>query len=192
MEKATEELIKETAKDIFFKQGNLHATTQDIADAAGVNRSLLNYYFRSRDLLFEQVYNEAVQSKRSQLDEALDADLPFREKVERFIDVYLRDMRKYPFKEAFLISEINHKDFVLKNKKKSAKLISFLDEIAAEMKKGTIRTMDPMHFLVNLFSMLSYPIIMSPLYQQLFNLSHTRYENFIDERKDIILQSIFI
>ncbi|PST84940.1 TetR/AcrR family transcriptional regulator [Pedobacter yulinensis] len=191
MEKATEELIKQTAKDIFFRQGNLHATTQEIADAAGVNRTLLNYYFGSRDLLFEQVYNEAVESKRSQLDEALAAKLPFREKIERFIEVYLREVRQYPFKESFLITEISNKDF-MQHKKKNANLIAFLDEIAAEMEKGTIMRMDPMHFLVNLFSMLSYPVIMGPLYRRLFDLSNTKYERFIDERKDVILKSIFI
>jgi TetR/AcrR family transcriptional regulator len=56
---ATEELIKETAKKIFFKEGKFNATTQEIADAAGVNRTLINYYFRSRNTLFDLVFKEA-------------------------------------------------------------------------------------------------------------------------------------
>ncbi|HYD90018.1 MAG TPA: helix-turn-helix domain-containing protein, partial [Flavobacterium sp.] len=48
----TERLIKETAKRVFFGEGRFNATTQEIADAAGVNRTLINYYFRSRDKLF--------------------------------------------------------------------------------------------------------------------------------------------
>ena len=38
----TEELIKATAKKLFFVQGKFDATTQEIADAAGVNRTLIN------------------------------------------------------------------------------------------------------------------------------------------------------
>ncbi len=47
---STENLIKETAMRVFFKEGRFTATTQEIADAAGVNRTLLHYYFRSRDI----------------------------------------------------------------------------------------------------------------------------------------------
>ena len=67
-DKGTEQLIKDTAKRIFFSDGKLHATTQDIADAAGVNRTLVNYYFRSRDMLFEQVADEA----RAEMAEVID------------------------------------------------------------------------------------------------------------------------
>ena len=56
---ATEELIKNTAKRLFFGEGKFNATTQEIADAAGVNRTLINYYFRSRDKLFDLVFSDA-------------------------------------------------------------------------------------------------------------------------------------
>ena len=39
----TEQLIKATAKRIFLTEGKMLATTQDIANAAGVNRTLLHY-----------------------------------------------------------------------------------------------------------------------------------------------------
>jgi hypothetical protein len=35
------------------------ATTQEIADEAGVNRTLINYYFRSRDNLIQIIFDEA-------------------------------------------------------------------------------------------------------------------------------------
>jgi len=38
----TEELIKKTAKRLFFGEGKFNATTQEIADTAGVNRTLIN------------------------------------------------------------------------------------------------------------------------------------------------------
>jgi len=41
----TEKLILDTAMRVFFAEGRINATTQDIADTAGVNRTLINYYF---------------------------------------------------------------------------------------------------------------------------------------------------
>lgn len=186
-----EELIKQTAKELFFTKGYLHATTQEIADAAGVNRSLINYYFRSRDLLFQTVYREAVESLKSQLDKVLYDEIPFKEKLTAFIDVYMTELLKYPYRESFLITEICSKNFALKEKKKSAALAHFLKEIGEEMEKGTIKKGDPIQFIFNLFSLMAFPVIMTPLYQKLLDLTNDKYNKLIADRKQIILESIF-
>ncbi|WP_113663697.1 TetR/AcrR family transcriptional regulator [Pedobacter nanyangensis] len=186
-----EELIKQTAKDLFFSKGCLHATTQEIADAAGVNRSLINYYFRSRDLLFQTVYREAVESLKSQLDKVLYDNTPFKEKLGIFIDVYMKELLKYPYRESFLITEICSKNFALKEKKKSAALAHFLKEIAEEMEKGTLKKGDPIHFVFDLLALMSFPVIMTPLYQKLLDISKEKYQTLIAERKQLILEKIF-
>lgn len=191
MNNTKEELIKDTAKTIFFKEGNLHATTQEIADAAGVNRALINYYFRSRDLLFKTVYDEAVKEMRSHLDEVIYSERPFKEKLAEFIEAYMVEIMKYPYKESFLITEICSKNFLLKEKKKSAALIDFVRQIEAEMGKGNIERCDPNQFLISLFSLMAYPIIMAPLYRKLFDISKDKYATLISERKELIFKMIY-
>ncbi len=56
----TEQLIKDTAKHLIFQKGVLKATTQQIADEAGVNRALIHYYFRSREQLLDTLLQEAI------------------------------------------------------------------------------------------------------------------------------------
>ena len=82
----TQELIKETAMKLFFVEGKFDATTQEIADAAGVNRTLINYYFRSRDNLMNIVFEEAKEAENSKSVIIDNSKLPFREKVERYIE----------------------------------------------------------------------------------------------------------
>ena len=43
---STEEKIKEAAQKVFIKKGYAATRTRDIADEAGINLALLNYYFR--------------------------------------------------------------------------------------------------------------------------------------------------
>lgn len=186
-----EEHIKATAKDIFFFKGNLHATTQEIADEAGVNRSLINYYFRSRDHLFEIVYNEAVETMRNQLDNVIYSKVPFKEKLEAFIEVYINEMLKYPYKEYFLITEICSKNSLLKQKRKSSALIAFVEEVKAEMENGTLKKSDPIHFILNLFSLIAYPIIMAPLYRKLFDLNKETYTDLLKERKALVFKILY-
>ncbi|MGV8877543.1 MAG: TetR/AcrR family transcriptional regulator [Sphingobacteriaceae bacterium] len=183
-----EEHIKATAKEIFFFKGNLHATTQEIADAAAVNRSLINYYFRSRDHLFEIVYNEAVETMSSQLDSVIYAKVPFMEKLKLLMDVYMKEILKYPYKESFLITEICCKNVLLKEKRKSNALIAFVKEVAQEMEKGTIKKADPVHFIINLFSLMAYPVIMAPLYRKLFDLDKENYQALLNERKALVFK----
>src|SRR3546814_7833693 len=58
---STEEKIKEAARKVFTRKGYAAARTRDIAEEAGINLALLNYYFRSKEKLFHQVMIERMQ-----------------------------------------------------------------------------------------------------------------------------------
>ena len=49
----TELKIVASAEKLFYQKGKAGTSMQDIADDAGINRTLLNYYFRSKHQLFE-------------------------------------------------------------------------------------------------------------------------------------------
>lgn len=187
----TEELIKSTAKKLFFKEGKLHATTQDIADAAGINRSAVHYYFRTRDQLIALVFAESMQALSLRLGKVMSANMPFREKTEELIDVFTKEMMEYPFQEVFLVTEINTAGHELVTKIDEGPVSSFLNEIEKEMQLGTIEQMDPKHFLINLFSLLSYPIMMSPIYRQFFGMNEQQFDDLIAERRELIMRTVF-
>ena len=50
---STEEKIKNAARSVFHKKGYAATRTRDIAEKAEINLSLLNYYYRSKEKLFE-------------------------------------------------------------------------------------------------------------------------------------------
>ncbi len=185
----TEQLIKDTAKQIFFSEGKLHATTQDIADAAGVNRTLLNYYFRSRDILFEQVATEARAEMSAELDSVFSSELEFKEKVQQLITVFMDQAMKFPYREIYVVTELNRTDKTVPEEKKN-RIKQFLKEIEAEMQKGKIRKMDPRHFVMNLFSLMAYPLITNCLNKSLYNISDTEYRKLMKERKKLIFEMI--
>jgi len=185
-----EQLIKDTAKRIFFAEGKRNATTQDIADAAGVTRTLVNYYFRSKDILFKQVFDEAMLDMRNKFDAVLAADLPFRKKLEGFIDMFYAEVTAFPYKESFMITEINSHDFDIDKKEISPALRVFIKDIQQEMEKGTIKKMRPANFMLNLFSLLAYPLITRPLFKKLFELSDIEFERLLHDRKKMILEML--
>ena len=52
---STEEKILAAAKKIFLRDGLQGARMQDIADLACINRSMLHYYFRDKEMLSHQL-----------------------------------------------------------------------------------------------------------------------------------------
>lgn len=187
----TEQLIKDTAKRLFFAEGRLHATTQEIADAAGVSRTALHYYYRSRDLLISAVFQEAMSALSKRLDHCLESNLPFRDKVEQLISVFMEDMVAFPYQETFLVTEINTLGKTLIESIENGPVQQFLMEVSQEIEHGTILKMEPINFLINLFSLLSYPLIMAPLYREMFHIDEQGFKKLIYDRKEMILKMIF-
>jgi TetR/AcrR family transcriptional regulator len=190
---ATEELIKETAKKIFFKEGKFNATTQEIADAAGVNRTLINYYFRSRNTLFDLVFKEAREEEDRKQEMIIQSKLPLKEKIAQFIDYFFESAKEYPYKEIYIVTQINQSNgCIFKDEVKIDRLLKkFYTELEKEMEKGTIQKMDPIQFLLNFISMLSFPIGMRPLVQRSLKLTDTEYEEVLSSRKEVILNTLF-
>ena len=186
----TEQLIKDTAKQIFFSEGKLHATTQDIADAAGVNRTLVNYYFRSRDILFELVADEARAEMSAVLDTVFSAKLEFKEKVQQLINVFMDQAMKFPYREMFVVTEFKRTEKTVHEEKKH-KIRQFLEEIKTEMELGRIKQMDPRHFLMNLFALMAYPLITNCLNKSLYNINDAEYLTLMKERKQLIFEMIY-
>ncbi len=186
----TEQLIKDTAKRIFFSDGKLHATTQDIADAAGVNRTLLNYYFRSRDILFEQVVVEARAEMSAVMDSIFTAELEFKDKIQQMINVFMDQAMQFPYREMYVVMEFNRTEKIVPEEKKN-KIRQFLDEVNIEMEKGKIRKMDPRQFLMNLFALMAYPLITNCLNKSLYNINDAAYLKLMKERKQLIFEMIY-
>lgn len=194
-DKGTEELIKETAKRIFFTEGKFNATTQEIADAAGVNRTLLHYYFRSRDILLEKVIIEGQLEFKQKMSEEVNPGFSFKEKVGHIIDMWIEHAKKYPYLDAYLASQIHNSEMVesinAKRKPDEAMVEAFFAEMQIEMDKGNIPQMDPYHFLLNIISLVSYPLTMRPLLERGLQLSKKSYSKIIAERKEAILKTLF-
>lgn len=190
-DKGTEQLIKDTAKRIFFAEGKFNATTQDIADAAGMTRTVINYYFRSKEILFQQVFREAMDETRKRIDAVLLAEIPFKKKIVKFIDVFLAEITEYPYKESFMISEINAHGFTLPEKVASPALQYFFKEIQQAMDSGEIKKMLPLNFMLNLFSLIAYPLLTRPLFKPLLEISDIKFEKLMTERKKMIINILF-
>ena len=106
----TEEKILEAAKEVFIREGKSGTRMQEIADKAGINKSLLHYYYRSKDKLFGAVFQFAFSKFGPNLIKIIGEGNDVFEVIETFIDKYLDVISKNPFIPMFILNEVNKKD----------------------------------------------------------------------------------
>ena len=190
----TERLIKEKAKILFFQKGFLNATTQEIADEAGINRALIHYYFRSRDQLLETLLDETMKQKKERVITILTSELPFRQKIALYIDAVVDYGLMYPFLDNFIISSTSRRpdkirEFCARDKQRSANLIR--KELEEEIQEGRLAPITAEHFMVNISAMCNYPLLAKPVIQAIHCMSDPAYKKFLLERKQIIYMTVF-
>lgn len=192
----TEDLIKDTAMRLFFQKGHINATTQEIADEAGVNRALIHYYFRSRDLLFEKVLHETLGATREKIDAIFSSNDTLYNKISRFIGIFIEQNIDYPYLENFLVTEMVKNPAKVKElhpiEEKRERLRKIIEEqIKEETAAGNIEPIGIDHFMVNLMSLCNYPLIAKPMVQNFFGYDEAAYKKFLLERRNVVLQTMF-
>jgi len=193
----TEQHIIDAAMKLFFSEGRINATTQEIADAAGVNRTLINYYFRSKKALFNLVLKNADREHHKCCDDILLSPLSFREKTEAFVDYYIEKMFCYPYMEVFITFDIMQKRMkgntsgIMPKEGGNDSMYLYMEEVRAEMDAGRIPKTSPEHFITNLFSIVIHPVIMKPLHMMILNVSDADYTKMLSERKQVIMNILF-
>jgi len=183
---STEEKIKQAARSVFTKKGFSAARTRDIAEEAGINLALLNYYFRSKENLFDIVMMENLQRFLMGLGGALrDEKSSLIEKVSAIANNYVDMLKSNPDLPLFVLSEIRANPDKLANNTGIKSLLhgSVFFKQLMEATKGKIH---PIHLMMNIMGMTVFPFVARPLLQNVGNLSQSDFDNLMEERKKLI------
>lgn len=81
--------ILEAADELFGRDGFDATTTREIAELSGVNKALIHYHFKSKDLLLEAVLDRYYDKLGALLRQPLLAEGDVRERVHLLVDTYV-------------------------------------------------------------------------------------------------------
>lgn len=182
----TEQQILEAAKSVFQAKGLDGARMQEIADQAGINKAMLHYYYRSKDLLFEAVFKSAFSLLAPQLNAILNDDSAIEDKIKNFTYNYISFMMKHPYLPNFIIQELNRKeDFILKLKENTGfpNLDKFKVKVEEEINQGNINPIKADQLFVNIIALSIFPFLGKPLIKALTEKDDTAFNEFVECRK---------
>jgi TetR/AcrR family transcriptional regulator len=191
---STEAKILEAAKSVFLLRGLDGARMQDIADEAGINKALLHYYFRSKDKLFEMVFDHMSSRIVPDLTAIVEQDLPIQVTLDRIIHRYIDFVAENPKVPLFLITELNRNPErikeLLSNSKNFEKMQVFGAKMLGEMQAGSIKTLNPLHLFMNVMAMCIFPFVAKPMVQHVLKISDADYQIILSQRKEQVSQFV--
>jgi TetR/AcrR family transcriptional regulator len=187
-DKQTEEKIFDSATDVFIEKGMDGARMQDIANHAGINKALLHYYYRTKDRLFNAVFEKIAGNMFAKFAPVFDTNLSLEDKIRFFFREHIAFMQKNPRLPAFLLNEFH------RNPERIRKLIQNIDinklwttleaQHKEELKRYNITKENIPQFMTTVAGMSVFPFVAKPVIAGLMGKMGYNFDNYIEERKE--------
>jgi AcrR family transcriptional regulator len=187
--KSTEQKIFDAATELFLEKGVDRTSVREIASKAGINLALMNYYFRSKENLFDAIFSQLVKSNTKTLIEILDSDMPLEDKIRSYVGVYIDMLGENPLLVSFVMAILHRSRERITEMKAISNLYStesFARQVVEEGKKGNIRRTDPSQLFVDMLSLIAFPFAIRLLVMDRNNYTDEEFSRFIQERKERI------
>ncbi len=186
---STEEKIKEAARRVFTLKGYAATRTRDIAEESGHNLALLNYYFRSKEKLFDIIMMENLEFFiRDVLGIINDAGTTLEQKLELLVEHYIDMLVQNPTLPIFILNAVNTDPKGLIDK---ITIDSLLDQtqLAKQWKEMAAKhplPINPLHIFLNVLSMTVFPFVASPIIKMKLGVTDDAFQQLMQERKKLI------
>ena len=189
----TETKIKEAAKRVFLANGYEGTKTRQIAEEAGVNMALVNYYFRSKEQLFKAIYMETFASFFGTMIQLLNEATPLEVKVWKIVDKYTDFLIDNPLMPQFVLAEFGKNAATLFNEldiKSVLKSAQLSQQLRNEAEAGNIRVIGPFDFVIMLMGNIAFPFIARPVISYVGDLDDMGFRAFVESRKTMVPEMI--
>jgi len=192
-----EQLILEAAEAEFLEKGYGNAKTVAIAKRAGVSHSMLHYYFRTKDKLFQMIFRQKMQNLLQPIGLIFDKNLPFEQTIRQIIETQFNFVAKQPHLPLFVFNEIlqnkANRDLVLEFL--VPHIAVFLEKIEKmlneEIEKGNICQISIRDLMMNILSINISTFIAMPIINDFLPIKDTKIlEKMLNERCESNVQFI--
>jgi len=197
-DKLTEEKIFESATDVFIEKGMDGARMQDIADHAGINKSLLHYYYRTKERLFNAVFEKIAGQMFKRFTPVFDENLSIEEKIRFFFSEHITFMQKNPRLPAFFLNELNRNPARIKKLLQRIDIKNLWTTLEAqhkeEFEKYNITKENIPQLMTSIAAMSVFPFVGKAIISVFMEKMGYDFDVYIEKRKeyaaDFIIKAI--
>lgn len=191
VEQSMERSILEVAERLFLEKGFDGTSTTQIAKEVGCNQALVHYYFRTKENLFNTIFEKKFSAFfQSVFDTANLSGLTFIEKIRYISESHFDLLLQNPKLPRLILSELSVRPDSLKELKNKLhiipeKLIAMMQaELQQEIKAGTVRNVDFIDIIIALVSLNVALFTLLPVAGKLLDFDQTIIESLIKHRRE--------
>jgi TetR/AcrR family transcriptional regulator len=187
-DKQTEERIFEAATEVFVLKGMEGARMQDIADHAGINKALLHYYFRSKDHLFDAVFQNLARKIFEKFAPVFEEKLSLEEKIRFFYREHISFLQENPLIPAFILNEVNRNPVRVKKLLGNIEFHKLWSSIYKqhkyELKNYDINERILPQVMISIAALSVFPFAARGILEVIFENAGINFNEFIEQRKE--------
>lgn len=189
----SEQLILNAAESLFLDRGYAMTSVADIARLAGCNTALVHYYFRTKDRLFESIFDRKFQLFLDSFLSIPLLDLVLEEKIRMICYAHFDFIAAHPKLPFLLVNEITtnperiarFRDIIMANGTTIVDVLqSQIDGLSDRGPIGHLTAVDLIFTIVslNVMAFLALPLIMQ--------LDLIDRKNFLSSRREEIANTV--
>ena len=195
-EENMEHQILEAAETLFLEQGYAKTTTVQIAKVAGCNQALVHYYYRTKDNLFDKVFEEKFRLMASNLMTVDLTETSLEDKIVKMIGLHFDFLKQNPRLPLFILNEITsnpdrHRSLLDKLIQYPMAIIDqFEADLKVEIEKGAVRPISGIDIVATIVSLNVTPFLVSPLLQKVSDLPQQDLHETLEHRKKETIDTV--
>lgn len=191
----TERNILVSAEAVFLRKGLDASTMQDIANEAGISRTLLHYYHRNKSTLFKAILTHTLDEFLPIITQVMEQDISLNEKGEKAVDCYIEFLLSKPLIPAFITLELQRDpDYLLNHIRERGSRIGNLDFIREQVRKelNVTGNIDEAlaHMFTTMYALIMYPFLVRPLLDKVLLRTPDDFKNFMRQKKPLIINML--
>lgn len=169
----SQKIMLQAAEEEFLTKGFAGARTTEIAKRAGMNHSMLHYYYSTK----EELFNRVMEDKIAQLRESIgivfqDENLPVIEKVVAITASHFDFISSNPKIPRFIINEIIARPEYMRSVKEILQtslghvIVSLQRDIDEAARDGQVCPMNASTLIMDILSLNAFAFIAYPIIQE--------------------------
>ena len=186
---SSREKIISAAYMIFAERGFHGARTSEIAEAAGVNKALIHYYFETKEKLYQEVLEQIFSTISTKLNQVLEEEAEPYEKIARVITTYFDFVSQNPEARRIILRELASEGGRLRDimPRYIRSVFKKGKEIFEKgVREGVFYPADPYHLFINLVGLIGFYFGAAPILSRILEKDLLSKENIKERKKELL------
>jgi len=195
-ERSMEQTILGAAETLFIEQGFDKTSTGQIAKLAGCNQALVHYYYRTKEKLFDLVFEKKMRMALNNFLQVESEGLDFEKRIPLMVGLHFDFLKNNPRISSFLLHELSRNPARIRNmidkiRQYVQPLLERLNrDLEEAVKQGRIRPITGIDLLLTIVSLNVAPFLIRPVFQTALSLSDKEIEDILENRKREIVETV--